>query len=286
MSGLLGDRCIVVTGGSMGIGYACAEAALAAGARVVICARGIEALQAAHEKLHDLAGDRVAALACDVSSEHEVSRLFDYTCARFGEVHGLLHGAAVIGPIGPVTESDPGEWLEAVHIDLFGAYLVARAAARLMKDRGYGKIVLLSGGGATAPFPNYSAYACSKAAVVRLAETLAFELEPFGIDVNALAPGFVATRMHAATLAAGANAGEDYLQRTQRQLAAGGVPVTTPARAAVFLLSGQSDGIRGRLLAAAWDDWAQWTQHAADIATTDVFTLRRVVPADRGMSWQ
>jgi 3-oxoacyl-[acyl-carrier protein] reductase len=285
MAGALADRTIVVTGGSMGIGFACAEAALTEGARVLICARGDDGLADALGKLSNRAPGRVAAIACDVSVEQDVARLFDHVRSRFGAVHGVVHAAAVLGPIGPLAESAAAEWLETVRIDLFGTYLVARAAARTMKVHGYGKIVLLSGGGATAPFPNYSAYACSKAAVVRLAETLAFELEPFGIDVNALAPGFVATRIHEATLAAGDRAGEAYLQRTQLQLTAGGVPASMPARAAVFLLSAISDGIRGRLLAATWDEWTKWPEHATDIARSDVFTLRRVVPGDRGLSW-
>jgi NAD(P)-dependent dehydrogenase (short-subunit alcohol dehydrogenase family) len=156
----------------------------------------------------------------------------------------------------------------------------------MMRDAGGGRIVLLSGGGATAAFPNYSPYACSKAGVVRLVETAAAELAPHGIAINALAPGFVATRLHEATLAAGARAGEAYLERTRAELAGGGVPPSLAGAAAVFLLSSRSEGITGRLFAAPWDDAAEWTRHAADIGSSDLFTLRRIVPRDRGASWQ
>jgi 3-oxoacyl-[acyl-carrier protein] reductase len=281
MSALAG-RTVIVTGGSMGIGYACAEAALAAGANVLIAARGESALIAAADRL---GGARVIARSCDVSDATQVDALFADAIEHFGAVDGVVHAAAVLGPIGEVTEVDEAEWFDAVRVDLFGAFLVARAAARVMKRRG-GKIVLLSGGGATAPFPRYSAYACSKAGVVRLAETLAAELAAYRIDVNALAPGFVATRIHAATLAAGARAGEAYLQKTQDQLESGGVPASLAAAAAVFLLSAQSDGITGRLLAAPWDQWQQWPERLDAIRTSDVFTLRRIVPRDRGMEWQ
>lgn len=298
----LAGRTVLVTGGSMGIGYACAEAALAAGANVVIAARGAGALTAAYDALahgtsgvtHD-AGDathdgaraaRVLACPCDVAVEAQVDALFDDAVARFGTVDGVVHAAAVMGPIGEVTEVAPDEWLEAVRVDLFGAFLVARAAVRVMKPRRRGKIVLLSGGGATSPFPRYTAYACSKAAVVRLAETLAVELQDDGIDVNALAPGFVATRMHEATLSAGVRAGEAYLERTREQLTEGGVPPQLAAAAAVFLLSADSDGITGRLLAAPWDDWRGWRARLDDIRGSDLFTLRRIVPRDRGMPWQ
>ena len=279
----LAGRTVVVTGGSMGIGYACAEAALSAGANVVLAARGESTLVAAADRLD---AQRVLARTCDVSDEVQVDALFDAAIERFGAVHGVLHAAAVIGPIGEVMEVAADEWLGAVRVDLFGAFLVARAAARVMRAAGGGKIVLLSGGGATAAFPRYSAYACSKAGVVRLAETLAVELAPYGIEVNALAPGFVTTRMHEATLAAGTRAGEAYLQRTQQELERGGIPVEVAAAAAVFLLSSDSDGITGRLLAAPWDDWRSWPQHAEELRDSDLFTLRRIVPRDRGMQWQ
>jgi NAD(P)-dependent dehydrogenase (short-subunit alcohol dehydrogenase family) len=278
----LSGRTVVVTGGSMGIGYACAEAALAAGANVVIAARGEHALIAAADTL---GGSRVLARACDVTDAAQVDALFADAIDHFGVVDGVVHAAAVLGPIGEVTEIDENEWFDAVRVDLFGTFLVARTAARALKRRG-GKIVLLSGGGATSPFPRYSAYAASKAAVVRLAETLAEELAPYHIDVNALAPGFVATRMHAATLAAGTRAGEAYLRRTQDELERGGVPASLAASAAVFLLSAASDGITGRLLAAPWDAWTEWPERVQEIRDSDVFTLRRIVPRDRGMEWQ
>lgn len=285
-AGELRDRVVVVTGGSMGIGLACAGAVLSAGGRVVIAARGETSLREAGDALAARHGaDRILVQQCDVSEPPAVRALFDAALDRFGQLHGVIHAAAVIGPIGPLADTAPEEWFDAVRIDLFGSFLVLREAARRMRGTG-GRIVMLSGGGATSAFPRYSAYAASKAGVVRLVETAARELAPHGIAVNALAPGFVATRMHDATLAAGERAGADYLARTRQELAEGGVSPDVAATAAVFLLSDASEGITGRLHAAAWDSVEAWAQHSRDLADGDLFTLRRIVPRDRGQEWQ
>ncbi len=277
----------VVTGGSMGIGLACARELVRAGARVVLCARGAEALERAAVELRDeAAGAAVRTVAADVASARDVERVLD-AADKWGGADGLVHAAAVLGPIGPAIDVEPEAWFEAVRVNLLGTLLMAQSACRRMirRSRG-GSIVLFSGGGAATPFPNYTAYATSKVAVVRFAETLALEVAPYGIRVNALAPGFVATRMHDATLAAGEAAGLAYLERTKAELARGGVPPELAARAAAFLLSPRAEGITGRLLAAPWDDWARWPEHREEIQGGDLFTLRRIVPRDRGKDWQ
>jgi NAD(P)-dependent dehydrogenase (short-subunit alcohol dehydrogenase family) len=147
-------------------------------------------------------------------------------------------------------------------------------------------VVLLSGCGAGSPFPNYTAYASGKVAVARFAETVALEVAPHAIRVNCVGPGFVATRIHEQTLAAGDAAGAEYLQKTKDELARGGVPPAVAARAIVFLLGPASRGITGRFLAAPYDGWEQWRDHLDQIRGSDLFTLRRIVPRDRGMDWQ
>jgi NAD(P)-dependent dehydrogenase (short-subunit alcohol dehydrogenase family) len=278
---------VVVTGGSMGIGYACARRLVREGARVVLCARGRDALERAAAALRrERTGSEVVPVVADVSVADQVERLLDAAAERGGP-EGLVHAAAVQGPIGEAVGLEPEVWFDAVRVNLLGTFHVARAACRRMIEGGKGgSIVLLSGGGAATPFPNYTAYACGKVAVVRFAETLALEVARHRIRVNCLAPGFVATRMHQETLAAGEAAGRDYLERTRAELAKGGVPADLAAGAALFLLSHQSAGITGRLLAAPWDDWGRWPEHLEEIREADVFTLRRIVPRDRGKNWQ
>jgi len=147
----------------------------------------------------------------------------------------------------------------------------------VMIQRGGGKIVNLSGGGATSARPRFTAYASSKAAVVSLTETLAHEVKEYNIQVNAIAPGAVNTRLTDEILAAGAAAGEETLERTRRQKETGGVPPDKAAALAVFLASDESDGLTGRLISAVWDDWESMTEHIDRIMASDLYTLRRVV---------
>jgi NAD(P)-dependent dehydrogenase (short-subunit alcohol dehydrogenase family) len=122
-----------------------------------------------------------------------------------------------------------------------------------------GSIVTFSGGGATGPLPRYDAYAVSKSAVVRLTENLAEDLDGLGVRVNAIAPGFVPTAMHRATLEAGPErAGPTYFQRTAEAVESGsGDSPRLAAELTAFLMSDASEGITGRLISARWDPWRE-----------------------------
>ena len=251
----------------------------------MLCARGEEALAAAVAQLASPSGsERIAAASADVGSEADVDLVFARFHERFGRCDGVIHAAGVYGPIGPITDLVPAEWWDALRINLFGSFLVARASARAMRPH-RGRIVLMSGGGASGPFPNYTAYAAGKVAVVRFTETIAQELAP-EIEVNCVAPGFVATRLHEQTLSAGRRAGGSFLEKTRAELAAGGVPASVGAEAAAFLVSDAAKGITGKFVAAPYDGYRDWPQHLAELRETDVFTLRRILPRERGMDWQ
>jgi 3-oxoacyl-[acyl-carrier protein] reductase len=156
----------------------------------------------------------------------------------------------------------------------------------IFRRQGSGKIVNLSGGGATAPLPRFSAYSAAKAAVVRFTETLAQETLGSGIDVNSVAPGALNTRLLDEVLAAGPKrAGEDFYRRALKQKEEGGSPLERGADLCTFLLSDQSNGITGRLLSAVWDSWGLLPQRRALIENTDIYTLRRIVPKDRNFDW-
>jgi 3-oxoacyl-[acyl-carrier protein] reductase len=188
--------------------------------------------------------------------------------------------------MGPTETVSLDEWRRAIDINLFGVLLPCRAVIPHFKKTSRGKIVVLSGGGATNPLPNISSYAASKAAVVRLMETLAEELKPFHVDVNAIAPGALATRLVDEVLAAGPDkVGAAFFEKNKTWKEKGAVPLDLGASLAVYLASPESDGITGKLISAQWDPWKDLQQYREDLAKSDIYCLRRIVPEDRGKKW-
>ncbi|MEX0799618.1 MAG: SDR family oxidoreductase [Dehalococcoidia bacterium] len=279
MSGLLENRVSVVTGGSRGIGKAIAAAFLREGSRCVIAARSRDELGGTRRELAAI-GPRLEAFAADVGAEDDVRSLIEYTLRKFGRIDVLVNCAGVLGPIGPTAETDAAAWWDTLRVNLLGTFLCVRYAVPRMLSQGRGKVINLSGGGATSPLPRFSAYACSKAAVVRLTETLAEELKGTGIDVNTIAPGAVNTRLLDDVLAAGESAGEERARKL-RQLEDGGTPPQRAAELAVFLASENSDGLTGRLISAVWDDWPAMAPLIPQIMSSDLYTLRRVTATGR-----
>ncbi len=285
----LKGRSAIITGANQGLGQAIATSFVQAGASVLLVARGEERLRIVRDELAQLAiqpGQQVHAVRGDVSSPESCAEVVRQAQNLLPDTTILVNNAGVYGPIGPIQEVDWEDWVEAIQINLFGTVLMCRAVIPLMRARGYGKIINLSGGGATAPLPRFSAYAASKVAIVRLTETFADELRDAHIDVNAIAPGALNTRLLDEVLAAGPEkVGRDFYDRSIKQRDQGGAPLEKGAALAVFLASAASDGITGRLLSALWDDWASLPDKVDQLANSDIYTLRRIVPEDRGMKW-
>jgi NAD(P)-dependent dehydrogenase (short-subunit alcohol dehydrogenase family) len=282
----LENRCAIITGASQGFGLAVARNYVMHGAHVLLCARGTEQLEQAGAALTTLAADRcrVLTMSVDVSCPTEVERLISFALDKLGTLDIVVANAGVYGPKGAVEAVDWDEWRRAIEVNLNGTVLTCRAALPHLKKRGFGKIIVLSGGGATRPMPFLSAYAASKAAVVRFAETLAGEVAEFGIDVNAIAPGALNTRLLDEILEAGPDkVGREFYGASLRQKADGGDGLQRGADLCVYLASSASNGITGKLISAKWDQWTDLAEQRDTLRSSDVYTLRRIVPADRGL---
>jgi 3-oxoacyl-[acyl-carrier protein] reductase len=261
-------RTAIVTGGTRGLGFEIARRFVAEGARVVITGRDRGALDAAAAELG------VEAVRADVSDPAACAAVLE----RAGQPSVLVNNASITGAVGPVEATDWDEWVDTIATNLFGTVLMCRAVVPSMRERGSGKIVNLSGGGATGPRPNFSAYAAAKAAVVRFTETLAQELDGAGVDVNAIAPGALNTRMLDDVLRAGPERAGAEHTRALEQRDSGGASFEPAVELAVFLASAASDGITGRLIAALWDDWRAFPERREELMAGDAYTLRRIVP--------
>jgi 3-oxoacyl-[acyl-carrier protein] reductase len=205
---------------------------------------------------------------------------------QLGGLEILVCNAGVYGPKGPIQDILWSEWSHAIAINVMGTVLPCREVLPYFVQQRYGKIIILSGGGATKPLPYLSAYAASKAAAVRFSETLAEEVRGLGIDVNSVAPGALNTRLLDEVLEAGPDkVGHAFYEQSLRQKEAGGTPLDRGAALSVFLASSSSDGITGKLISAVWDPWETLPEHSEDLKDSDIYTLRRIVPRDRGKDW-
>jgi NAD(P)-dependent dehydrogenase (short-subunit alcohol dehydrogenase family) len=288
MERVLENKIAIITGANQGLGLEVARQYIEAGASLAICARNATLLRQVEQQLRSLLrpGQKILALPTDVSNADDVKALIRATVDAFGRIDILVNNAGVYGPKGAIEDVDWQEWTRAIEINLYGSILTCRAVLPYFKAQGYGKIIQLSGGGATNPLPRLSAYAVAKAAVVRFIETLAEEVKDTGIDVNAVAPGALNTRMLDEVLAAGpAKVGQSFYERALKQKQSGGAPLEKGAELIVFLGSAKSDGITGKLISAVWDPWAALPEHLEDLRNSDIYTLRRIVPKDRGKTW-
>jgi len=281
---ILKDKVSLITGGSRGIGKAIAITFAKEGSSLVLASRTKSELEVTQQELKNFSS-KIEILPADVSNDREVGDLVDFTVEKFGTVDILVNCAGIYGPIGFVTDVDTKSWIEAININLYGTFLCIRAVLPTMMKNRKGKIINLSGGGATSPFPRFSAYSASKAAVVRLTETLAQEVNEYNIDINAIAPGAVNTRMLEQVLEAGEAVGKAFLAKAIKQEKDGGVLVEKVAQLAVFLASSKTDGLTGRLISLLWDNWRDIPQHLDAVKKSDVYTLRRIIPKDRGYDW-
>jgi 3-oxoacyl-[acyl-carrier protein] reductase len=272
---------IVLTGSSTGIGRALTEHLLKGGHQVCGLARSDQAdFTAAH-------GGHFFGLQCDVAQWPRVEAAAAEVGRRWPHVDALITCAGVQGEIGRALTADPKRWSETVRANLDGTFYAIRAFNELLgRAPRRGKVVCFSGGGATKPRTRFSAYGVAKTGVVRLVETIAEEEKGRAFDINAVAPGAINTRLTDEVLALGPSVvGEGEYAAARKQKETGGASLDKALGLVEWLISPRSDGITGRLLSAPWDPWPTLDQHAADLAASDIFTLRRIVPEERGKKW-
>ena len=285
----LRNRTCIITGATRGLGRQIAETFWREGASLFLTGRGATSLDSLAESLQTSrqSGQKLAVFPSDLSIPATAAAVISEAVAEFETVTALVNNAAILGPIGPLWENDLARWEETIRVDLLAPAALCALVIPVMQRQGYGKIVNLSGGGATSPRPYFSAYSTAKVGLVRLTELLAHETRNMHIDINCIAPGIMPTAMLQEIKAAGPErAGNTEFLNVQRQVEGSAEVIERAARLAQFLVSADSDGISGRLISAVWDPWEGLAHRRDLLSKTDIYTLRRIVPRDRGFDWE
>jgi 3-oxoacyl-[acyl-carrier protein] reductase len=250
----------LVTGGGRGLGAILARRLAEEGLAVAITGRDEGSLDANARELRAL-GASVLAVPGDVADPASVVGVVARTAAALGPVDLLVNNAGITEH-GPVWETDPGAWWRVVEVNLRGPFLYARAVLGAMIERGRGRIVNVSSGVGNAPSADQSAYAVSKAALTRLTDSLAAQVEPRGVKVFAISPGLLRTDMGIA------------LAERRGDVAAG--DWASPAAAAELVARigrGDLDALSGRFI-RAFDDVDALLARQREIVQQDLLALR------------
>jgi NAD(P)-dependent dehydrogenase (short-subunit alcohol dehydrogenase family) len=271
---ILKNQVAIVTGGLGGLGRAVAMKLWQAGAVLVLIDRDQEV---PIELKSFLKNQRVHFFPASVAEPDKIHSLMKKVFNKFKRIDILVNCAGVLGPVGKLHTNDLKSWQNAVKVNLLGTINTCHAVLPFMVRQKRGKIVNFAGGGAVEPFPNFSAYACSKAGVVRFTENLAWEYESFNIEVNAVSPGRIYTKLVENLLSAGKDkVGREYFDRVLKSKKKGG---DDPAQATelVLFLSAPKNKLTGKLVSAHWDPWRKLSPSAIKkLNKTSEYTLRRI----------
>lgn len=202
-SATFSGRKVLVTGASRGIGRAVAEGFARSGADVAVTGRKPDTLKVAASEIARAAGvadRRVVPLACHQGHADEIEKLFQQMDQAWGRLDVAVINAATNPVMAPLVAIEKSAWEKTIEVNLTGAFLTAQAAARRMAEQRSGAIVFISSIAAFDPMPGLGVYSVTKAGLIALAKSLAKELAPRGVRVNAVAPGLVETQLSRALI--------------------------------------------------------------------------------------
>lgn len=278
----------LITGASRGFGLSLSEAFWREGASLALLSRNLSGLKKSKNEyfVTDGVNQNILFISRDLSNVSTTQDIIEEVVNNLGRLDILVNNASVLGPVGLCWENDWNYWETTIRVNLLAPVCLCNAAVRRMKEKKCGKIINLSGGGATAPRPNFTAYSTAKAGLVRFSETLAEEVKKYGIDVNCIAPGIMNTEMVRQVVDFGPGlAGEKEYLEAAKSIESLDANMERAVKLVLFLASQESDGITGRLISAVWDPWEKLPWYIEDLGASDIYTLRRIVPGDRGFDW-
>jgi NAD(P)-dependent dehydrogenase (short-subunit alcohol dehydrogenase family) len=269
----LAGQVAIVTGSGRGIGQAIAEGLSAAGAAVTVTARSREQVNATVAGI-TAAGGRAIGVVADITDRSAVWRLVEQTERQLGPVNLLVNNAGASAAVGPFWEADPDEWWQVVEINLRGVMLPTRAVLPGMIARHRGRIINVASNSAVRPSRWNSSYSASKAAVLRLTDSLALTTTEHGVYTFAISPGDVRTAMTEHTWQS-TQTGEwpSWMKEPPKMVDGDWLPPQRTAELCVLLASGAADVLSGRYIHVS-DDVAELLAHAEQIERDGLYALR------------
>lgn len=281
----MNEKYILITGASKGLGSFLAQHLAHSEFDLCLVARNEILLRKLSRKLSSETGRKIIPIVCDLANPRAVEKLISTIKKDLPSLVAIINNAAIHGPIGSFWETDWKLWQEVIQVNLLAPVFLCRSCIPLMRKTG-GSIINISGGGATSPRANFSAYATAKTGLVRFSETLSEEVKNFGIRVNCIAPGAMKTALLSEVIEKGVRAaGQREFDLAEKVLNEGGYDMNQVANLVNFLISEKGSGVTGKLISAVWDNWEKWAEHLDDLKNSDIYTLRRIVGRDRGFDW-
>lgn len=265
---------VLVTGGSKGLGFEICKQFLKEGANVSFCSRNTLELLKANDNLIQFKNPKqiLHCASTDVSNFESITEYIIEAENALGNIDILVSNAGVIGSKGLIEEVNIQEWIQSVAINLFSNLYLFNNLIPKMKHNNSGRIVVLSGGGATKPLLQMSAYGASKAGLVRLTETIAKECEEYNIKINCLAPGALNTSILDEMIKNKDKIDKSYYEKCLKQKQTGGDSIEQAAKVCLRLCK-EDVKITGKLISAVWDDLESFIQKDVN---DDFLTIRRI----------
>lgn len=221
----------------------------------------------------------------DISKETKVKNYVKKIISKHKKIDVLINNAGINGPMGEFEKINTIDWKKAFDVNFYGSFYFYKYVLPIMKKNKYGRIVQISGGGATSPFPMFTPYAAAKAAIVRLAETLSKEIKKkINLTINCIAPGTLNTNFTKLKLIAGPNKiGKKHFLLMKKVTKYGGDDPSLAANLCINLIK-KKNKLNGKIISAVWDNWKIFSNIQGKLNSSDVLTIRRISGRDRNLN--
>jgi len=274
---------VLITGANGFLGQRLSMMYLKSGFSIILMARKFDDdfIKSLQKKCNN--SQTIDFIFCDLLNHDELNEVIITVKKKYQSLNVLINNAAIQNPIGSIENIDIDDWKKNIELNLNVPILLCNAMIPLLKKNSFSSIINISGGGATAPRTEFSAYAASKTALVRFTEIIALELKKYNIHVNSIAPGVMPSKMMQDIIKN--EKANDREKKTALNSINQPFEINEILDLFKFLSSDVSAGVTGRLISAKWDNWKQWPSNLKELIDKELYTLRRITAKDKGLDW-